>query len=138
MALLIVAPTTVSGSTISYMAPTEPFSSPNRTVPHGVTRTGSQLLSPVAMVVASPFERLIFCRAGCATPSSLQAMMTCGFDCGQSTIWSRFGAAFPAVTTLTSSPFATEIRSAGWASAWARSRSTVEDASSGWPTPNSG
>src|SRR4029453_10565197 len=51
--LLIVAPTTVSGSSSSYMAPTEPFSSPNKTVPHGVTRTGSQLLIPVAIVVAS-------------------------------------------------------------------------------------
>ena len=127
MTLLIVAPTTVSGSISSYMAPTEPFSSPNRTVPHGVALTGSQELIPVAMVVASPFESLIFCRAGCATPSSLQAMMYCGFACGHSTIWSRFGAALPAVTTLTLRPFATVMRPAGSASACAWSRSTFDD-----------
>jgi hypothetical protein len=62
--LSMVASTTVSGSINSYMAPTEPFSSPNRTVPHGVTLTGSQELIPLAMVVASPVERLIFWSAG--------------------------------------------------------------------------
>src|SRR5215475_4232106 len=117
--LLIVAPVTASGSINSYIAPTEPFSSPNKTVPHGVARTGSHELMPVAIVVASPEARLIRCSAGWATPSSLQPIRYWGFARGQSTIWSMFGAALPADTTLTFRPLATVIRPAGLADACA-------------------
>ena len=132
----MVAPSTLSGSMISYIAPSA-ASSPKRIVPHGVTRTGSLSSMPLTIVVASPVSRSIFWSPGSVVPSSLTAMRYVGDDCGQSTIWSRFGAAFPAETTFAFRPFASVTRPPGSASAWASSRSAVDDASSGLLTPKS-
>lgn len=82
-----VAPTTLSGSTISYIAPSD-ASSPKITVPQGVVRTGSLSSIPVRIVVATPVVRSIFCRPGEPVPSSLTAIRWVGFAGagGQSTI----------------------------------------------------
>jgi hypothetical protein len=71
----IVAPSTLSGSISSYIAPSSPDSSPNTIVPHGVARTGSPESVPETIVVASPVSRSIFCRPGSPAPSSLIPMM---------------------------------------------------------------
>jgi hypothetical protein len=72
---------------------------------------------PLTIVVATPVARLIFWSPGSVVPSSLATIRYCGEDCGQSTIWSKFGAAFPAETTFAFRPLASETRSAGFASA---------------------
>jgi len=98
-----VTPVVLSGSISSYMRPPlapPPPSSPKRTVPQGVLRTGSHEVVPVTMVYARPSERRMRWTPACATPSSLQAMRWVGlWSLGQRTIWSMLGAAV-AVTTL--------------------------------------
>jgi hypothetical protein len=79
-------------------------------------RTGSPESVPLTIVVATPVSRLIFWSDGCAGPSSLIEIRYVGEDCGHSTAWSRFGAAFPAETTFAFRPFARLTRPAGFAS----------------------
>ena len=106
------------------------------TVPHGVARTPSVSSRPLTIVVATPVARLIFWSAGSSLPSSFAAIRYVGDDCGQSTIWSRFGPAFPAETTFAFRP--SECDEAGRvASAWASFRSAVDDAATGLLTPKS-
>lgn len=131
-------PVVPSGFFNSKTCPELPASSPNTTVPHGVTCAGSHDDVPVRIVAVAPVAMSMRTRPGSDGPCSLQAMMCVGcVSSGQRAIMSMFGGASPAVTTRARRPFARVTSFSGRADAVFASTAEVDDTASGFSTPNS-
>ncbi len=128
-----------SGSISSYRRPPlgpPPASSPNRIVPHGVRRAGSQLVVPVRMVATAPVARLMRTRPGWLVPPSLQVTSHSGcWLSGHRADMSRFAGAMPWVTTRASRLLASVASFRGSACASAALSELGDDCASGPVTP---